>query len=182
MPPPPPVTTDGAPLRSVCAPERAAEDDRGRRSFSTPAAPRKAGQGSEKTARPRRSAGPSNVALSCASPPPALPHDRRQAGTRRRWRAACVPDANRGHGGPTRSVASGAHAQSPNRPQRASRGGGGHARRRAIQQPMLAGDGLEGAARPSISMHIASTGFAIGRGSAPGRSHANLETAGGEFA
>ena len=55
-------------------------------------------------------------------------------------------------------------------------------RQTAIQRLTLAWDGLEGAARPSISMRAASNGFAIGWGSAPRRSHANFETKGGEFA
>ena len=46
----------------------------------------------------------------------------------------------------------------------------------------MAWEGLEGAVRPSISMRLASKGSAIGWGFAPERSHANLGTAGGEFA
>lgn len=52
----------------------------------------------------------------------------------------------------------------------------------AIQPRRLAWDGLEGAARPSISMRFASKGMAIGRGFAPERSHANLGATGEEFA
>ena len=54
--------------------------------------------------------------------------------------------------------------------------------RDAIQPPRLVWEGLEGAARPSISMHNASRGSAIGWGFAPKRSHAKLGAAGGEFA
>jgi len=54
--------------------------------------------------------------------------------------------------------------------------------RDAIQRLTLAWEGLEGAARPSISMQVASTGLAIGWGVAPRASRANLETAGEEFA
>ena len=54
--------------------------------------------------------------------------------------------------------------------------------RDAIQRHTLVWEGLEGAARPSISMHSASKGSAIGWGFAPERSHANLETTGEEFA
>tara|TARA_R110001599_G_scaffold82062_3_gene221160 strand:- start:39753 stop:40067 length:315 start_codon:yes stop_codon:yes gene_type:complete len=54
--------------------------------------------------------------------------------------------------------------------------------RDAIQPPRLVWEGLEGATRPSISMRHAAKGFAIGWGFAPERSHAKLETAGGEFA
>ncbi|MGH1466798.1 MAG: hypothetical protein ACRBBQ_15715 [Cognatishimia sp.] len=54
--------------------------------------------------------------------------------------------------------------------------------RDAIQRLTLAWEGLEGAVRPSISMRLASKGSAIGWGFAPERSHANLGTAGVEFA
>ena len=50
--------------------------------------------------------------------------------------------------------------------------------RDAIQPPRLAWDGLEGAARPSMSIRNGSKGMTIGRGAAPERSHANLGTAG----
>ena len=46
----------------------------------------------------------------------------------------------------------------------------------------LAWEGLEGAERPSMSMRLASKGLAIGWGEPPRGSHANLETAGEEFA
>ncbi|MEL7394203.1 MAG: hypothetical protein AAFN06_16295 [Pseudomonadota bacterium] len=54
--------------------------------------------------------------------------------------------------------------------------------RDAIQPLRLGWDGLEGAARPSMSRRYAARGMAIGRGFAPERSHAKLGTAGGEFA
>lgn len=55
-------------------------------------------------------------------------------------------------------------------------------RRTRLQPARLVWEGLEGATRPSMPMRQASTGFAIGWGCAPGRSRANLGTAGGEFA
>ena len=59
---------------------------------------------------------------------------------------------------------------------------GRQGRRGAIQPRRLAWEGLEGAARPSMSMRVASKGLAIGWGEPPRGSHANLETVGEEFA
>ena len=60
---------------------------------------------------------------------------------------------------------------------------GRQGQRGAIQAAQgLAWEGLEGAERPSMSMRVASKGLAIGWGEPPRGSHANLETAGEEFA
>ena len=51
-----------------------------------------------------------------------------------------------------------------------------------LQPLRLVWEGLEGITGPSMSMPVAAKGLAFGWGAAPGGSHANLETAGGEFA
>ena len=58
----------------------------------------------------------------------------------------------------------------------------GVAMRDAIQPRRLVLEGLGEAVPSPISMRLASKGSAIGWGSAPERSHANLGTVGGEFA
>ena len=143
---------------------------------------RTAGAGGEKTARPKWTSGPLRRGLASDLPPDPQPHGGRDMGTVH-WRFATGKPSNDRH----RQVRRSAQPASASPPaiQPRPRGTGcrqGVVMRDAIQPPRLVGEGL-GEAMPSpISMRVASKGSAIGWGFAPKRSHANLGTAGEEFA
>ena len=143
---------------------------------------RTAGAGGEKTARSKRCIAPLRRGLARELPPDPQPHGGRDMGTVH-WQFAT---GKPGKEGQARDCSSAQPASAiPPAIQPRTRGTGccqGVGMRDAIQPRRLAWEGLEGAARPSISMRAASKGSAIGWGIAPKRSHANPETAGGEFA
>lgn len=136
----------------------------------------------EKTARLRRANGSPRRGLASDLPPDPQPYGGRDMETDH-WRFAggkpgsCRHRQVRRHEPPARET------PAADRPPPWGIGrDAGATLRDAIQPLRLGWDGLEGAARPSISRRHAAKGMAIGRGFAPERSHANLGTAGGEFA
>ena len=151
-------------------------------SFPRRPAPQNAGGGGEKTARLKRAFGSLRRGLADALHQSPQPHDGREIGGTHRRFATGKPSNDR-----HRQVRRSAQPASASPPaiQPRPRGTGcrqGVVMRDAIQPPRLVGEGL-GEAMPSpISMRVASKGSAIGWGFAPKRSHANLGTAGEEFA
>ena len=154
----------------------------GQPSFPRRSAPQNAGAGGEKTARPKRAFGSLRRWLASDLPPNPQPHGGRDMGTDH-WRFATGKPGKEGQARdcPSAQPASATPPAIQHRP----RGTGcrqGVAVRDAIQPRRLVVEGL-GEAMPSpISMRTASNGSAIGWGLASKRSHANLGTAGGEFA
>ena len=154
----------------------------GQPSFPRRIAPGTGAVREEKTARPKRDSGSLRRGLAGELPPDPQPHGGRDMGTDH-WRFArgkpgsCRHRQVRRHEPPARET------PAADRPPTWGIGrDAGATLRDAIQPPRLGWDGLEGAARPSMSLRHAAKGMTIGRGVAPERSHANLGTAGGEFA
>ena len=151
-------------------------------SFLRRIAPQTGAVREEKIAHPKRASGSLRRGLASDLPPDPQPREGRDMGTDH-WRFA----------GGKLGIAKGRqrhHAIPPARetpaadrpPPRGIGRGAGATLRDAIQRLTLVLEGL-GEAMPSpISMRHAAKGMAIGRGFAPERSHANLGTAGGEFA
>ena len=154
----------------------------GQLSFPRWIAPRPGAVQVEKTARPKRASGSLRRGLASELPPDPQPYGGRDMGTDH-WRfAGGKPGIAKGrqhHNAipPVRET------PASDRPPTWGIGrNAGAILRDAIQTPRLAWDGLEGVARPSMSIRNGSKGMTIGRGAAPERSHANLGTAGEEFA
>ena len=142
----------------------------------------------DKTARPKRATGSLRRGLASDLPLNPQPHGGRDMGTVH-WRFAGGKPGSCRH----RQVCRGARSHRHEPPARETPAAdrpppwgigrdAGATLRDAIQPLRLGWDGLEGAARPSMSIRHGSKGMTIGRGMAPERSHANLGTAGGEFA
>ena len=141
-----------------------------------------AGAGGEKTARTKRTAGPLRRGLASELPPDPQPLGGRDMGTVH-WRFATGKPGKKGQARDCSSAQPASAAPLAIQPLPWGTGcRQGVVMRDAIQPRRLVVEGL-GEAMPSpISMRRASKGSAIGWGFAPERSHANLGTAGGEFA
>ena len=136
----------------------------------------------EKTARPKRASGSLRRGLASDLPPDPQPHGGRDMGTDH-WRFAGGKPGSCRHRQVRPDEPPARETPAADRPLPWGIGrDAGATLRDAIQPLRLGWDGLEGAARPSMSRRHAAKGMAICRGFAPERSHANLGTAGGEFA
>lgn len=136
----------------------------------------------EKTARLKRASGSLRCGLASDLPPDPQPDGGRDMGTDH-WRFATGKPGSCRHRQVRRHEPPARETPAADRPPPWGIGrDAGATLRDAIQPLRLGWDGLEGAARPSMSRRHAAKGMAIGRGFAPERSHANLGTAGGEFA
>ena len=169
----------------------------GQPSFSRRPAPHNAGAGGEKTAPSKGCMAPLRAGLAENTPQPAQPLGGRQDVDCSLRFATSKPDLC-WHRQVRRHEALETEAPSSDRPpawgigrdvgarvrRHFQKGSGGAFRRRtdAFQPPRLVWEGLEGATRPSMSRRHAAKGLAIGWGFPPRGSHANLETAGVEFA
>jgi hypothetical protein len=160
----------------------------GQPSFLRKSAPGTGAVRGEKTARLRRANGSPTRGLASDLSPDPQPHGGRDMRTDH-WRFAGGKPGSCRH----RQVCRGARSHRHEPPARETPAAdrpppwgigrdAGATLRDAIQPLRLGWDGLEGAARPSMSIRHGSKGMTIGRGMAPERSHANLGTAGGEFA
>lgn len=135
-----------------------------------------------KTAHPKRASGSLRRGLASDLPPDPQPHGGRDMGADHQRFAEGKPGVDR-HRKVRRSTPPARETPAPDRPPPWGIGrDAGATLQGAIQPPRLGWDGLEGAARPSMSIRHGSKGMAIGRGFAPERSHANLGTVGEEFA
>ncbi len=158
-------------------------------SFLRRIAPQTGAMREEKTARPKRASGSLRRGLASDLPTDPQPYEGRDMGTDH-WRfAGGKPGSCCRH----RQVCRGARSHRHDPPARETPAAdrpppwgigrdAGATLRDAIQPLRLGWDGLEGAARPSMSIRNGSKGMTIGRGVAPERSHANLGTVGEEFA
>lgn len=154
----------------------------GQPSFPRCTAPRPGAVREEKTARSKRTSGSATRGLASDLPPNPQPHGGRDMGADH-WRFAGGKPGSRRHRQVRPDEPPARETPAADRPLPWGIGrDAGATLRDAIQPPRLGWDGLEGAARPSMSRRYAARGMAIGRGFAPERSHANLGTAGGEFA
>ena len=154
----------------------------GQPSFSRRPAPHNAGAGGEKTAPSKGCAAPLRTGLAGNTPQPAQPYDGRQS-VDCSLRFATSKPGSCWHRQVRRHEAPETETPLSDRPPAWGIGRDAGARfRDALQRLTLVWEGLEGATRPSMSMPLAAKGLAIGWGIAPERSHANLGTAGGEFA
>lgn len=151
-------------------------------SFLRRIAPQTGAVREEKTARLRRASGSPKRGLASDLPPNPQPHEGRDMGTVH-WRFAGGKPGSCWHRQVRRDEPPAGETQAADRPPPWGIGrDAGASLRDAIQPLRLGWDGLEGAARPSMSRRHAAKGMAIGRGLAPERAHAKLGTAGGEFA
>lgn len=151
-------------------------------SFLRRIAPQTGAVREEKTARSKRASGSLRRGLASDLPPDPQPHGGRDMGVDH-WRFAGGKPGSCRHRQVRRYEPLARETPAADRPPPWGIGrDAGATLRDAIQPPRLGWDGLEGAARPSMSIRNGSKGMTIGRGVAPERSHAKLGTAGGEFA
>lgn len=151
-------------------------------SFLRRIAPQTGAVREEKTARPKRASGSLRRGLASDLPPNPQPYAGRDMGTGH-WRFATGKPGSYRHRQVRRYEPPVRETPAADQPPPWGIGrDAGATLRDAIQPLRLGWDGLEGAARPSMSRRYAAKGMAIGRGFAPERSHANLGAVGEEFA